>query len=284
MPKTSRTAGRIRAPDGNRTEVRVAFDRHIVGVLGDEHYPDADYLFTELAANAYDADATEVRFIYRFAEEAGRHGGYRLTVEDNGTGMDLDGLQRYFTFGASIKSDKVTRSGRRPIGRFGLGKVSALKAADRWFLETEHEGKRYFVDVDFERWMNDSSIAGFNVERRKPRGESGTRIELVRVHIEDPRDDRIVRAVRKLPLGRDFKVYLNGRLVAPRVWDGIEHHPVDVAVAIGDDGRVERIEGALAIRKSLDGQENGVEGEDNKPSVADAIAKVLRDRPVVKAA
>lgn len=277
--KTSRRASAGRggpSVGGDRTEVRVAFDRHIVDVLGDEHYPDADYLFTELAANAYDADATEVRFIYRFAEDAGRHGGYKLIVEDDGVGMDLGGLQRYFTFGASIKPDKFTAKGRRPIGRFGLGKVSALKAADRWFLETEREARRYFVDVDFDRWMNDSSMAGFKVERRKPRGESGTRIELVGVHIENPRDDRIVRAVRKLPLGRDFKVYLNGRLIAPRVWDGIEHHPVDVPVPIGDDGRVERVEGAIWINdEPLPIDERGRKFSDEAPKVAEVLDEDL---------
>jgi hypothetical protein len=225
----------------------VTFDRHIVGVLGDEHYPDADYLFTELAANSYDADATEVRFAYRFAEDAGRHGGYKLTVEDNGVGMDVEGLRRYFTFGASTKPNNTTARGRRPIGRFGLGKVSALKAADRWLLETEQDGRRHFVDVDFERWMNDSSMAGFELERRKPSGKSGTRIELVGVHIDNARDDRIVRAIRKLPLDRDFKVYLNSRLVPPRAWDGIDHHAVDLIVPVGDDGRTERIEGAIWI-------------------------------------
>lgn len=249
-PKTPSSANPRAASSpstGNRTEVRVEFDRHIVSVLGDEHYPDADYLFTELAANAYDADATEVRFDYRFSDEAGRYGGYKLEVRDNGLGMDVDGLRRYFTFGASTKPDKVTAKGRRPIGRFGLGKVSALKAASHWYLETEHRGKRYFVDVDFERWMEHPEIGGFTVEPRKATGETGTRIELVGVHVEGFREDRIVRAIRRLPLGRDFKVYVNKRLIPARAWDGIEHHAIDISVPVGETGRVERIEGAIWI-------------------------------------
>lgn len=252
----------------------MAFDRHIVGVLGEDHYPDADFLFTELAANAYDADATEVRFTYRFAEDAGRHGGYKLLVEDNGVGMDLEGLRRYFVFGASSKPDNVTPRGRRPIGRFGLGKVSALKAADRWYLETERDGKRSFVDVNFALWMNDPTVAGFEVLRRRATGRDGTRIELVGVHIEDPRDDRIVRAVRKLPLGRDFKVYLNGRLIPPRVWDGLEHHVINIAVPIGEDGRVERIEGAIWVNdRPLPIDERRRDSQGEPPELAEVLAE-----------
>jgi hypothetical protein len=234
----------------NRTLVQVQFDRHIVGVLGDEHYPEADFLFTELAANAYDADATEVRFDYRFGEDAGREGGYRLTVEDNGTGMDLDDLRSYFTFGLpqKLRQKQSTRLRRRLIGRYGLGKVSALKAAPKWYLDTESDSGRHFVDVDFEKWMA-GEVDGFNVERRRPQGKIGTRIELVGVHVKHFREDRVVRAIRKLPLGRDFKVYLDGRLIPPRVWDGIRHFPIKetVAFASGDTQRTERIDGGIWI-------------------------------------
>src|SRR5438309_5720826 len=89
------------APD--RTLIPVEFDRAIVRIIGDEHYPQSDYIFTELSANAYDADATEVRFTYKFSDESGLTGGYQLVVEDNGNGMDLDGLREYFRFGSPTK-------------------------------------------------------------------------------------------------------------------------------------------------------------------------------------
>jgi hypothetical protein len=240
---------RSAAATGKRTHVQVRFDRHIVAVLGDEHYPDADYLFTELAANAYDADATEVHFDYRFTD-SGEEEGYRLTVSDNGAGMSQRDLEGYFTFGLPQKIERKTspRFKRRLIGRYGLGKVSALKAAPRWFLETEHAGKRYFVDVDFARWTT-GELEGFVIEEKPATGEPGTRIQLVDVRVHGFREDRIARAIRKLPLGRTFRVYLNDRLVQPRVWSGIRHYPIDTAVEIPANGktRTERIQGGIWI-------------------------------------
>lgn len=266
----------VSAVNGNRTLVPVQFDRHIVGVLGDEHYPDADYLFTELAANAYDADATEVRFEYRFDEDAAAHGGYRLSVEDNGGGMELQDLRGYFTFGSpqKISQGHSPRFHRALIGQFGLGKVSALKAAPRWYLETESKTGRHFVDVDFEAWM-DGKLQGFVVEPRKPVGHTGTRIELVGVHIRHFREDRVVRAVRKLPLGRDFKVYLDKRLIAPRVWDGIRHFPIDSTVEFKVDGKNKKhkITGGIWINDDELPIDEGRAGDRASGSVKEVLEK-----------
>jgi histidine kinase/DNA gyrase B/HSP90-like ATPase len=265
---------------GNRTLVQVQFDRHIVGVLGDEHYPEADFLFTELAANAYDADATEVRFDYRFGEDAGREGGYRLTVEDNGSGMDFEDLRSYFTFGLpqKLQQKQSPRLHRRLIGRYGLGKVSALKAAPKWYLETESDSGRHFVDVDFEKWMA-GEVDGFTLERRRAQGKIGTRIELVGVHVKHFREDRVVRAIRKLPLGRDFKVYLDGRLIPPRVWDGIRHFPIKETVEFASGGkqRSERIDGGIWIYEDELPVDEGRAGDRPSGSVKEVLEQG-RDR------
>lgn len=231
----------------HRTRVRVEFDRHLVAVIGSEHYPSAEYLFGELAANAYDADATEVRFQYDFGHD---EGGYKLMVEDNGNGMTLDELENYFRFGAQgKKTQRTSKVLKRPlIGQFGLGKVSALKAARQWFLTTEHERKRYFIDVDFGSWMDDDEVSGFVVEPRPATGKNGTRIELVGVHVRSFREDGVVRAIRRLPISSKFKVYVNGRLIPPRAWDGIDHYDINLPVKIGER-KTERITGRIWINK-----------------------------------
>lgn len=271
--------GKRRAAASRATEVQVSFERSLVGIIGDEHYPDAEYLFTELAANAYDADATEVRFTYRGgAESAGEIGGYKLIVEDNGNGMKLDELQAYFTFGSQRKVEaKLSPRFRRPlIGRFGLGKVSALKAAQRWFLETEHEGRRLFVDVDFERWMRDDDMRGFEVSVRPALGKNGTRIELVQVRVRGFRHDRIVRAVRKLPLGAKFRVYLNGTMVPPRELDGIDSHEIDEEVHIPwpDGPRTERVRGVIWVNDEALPLEEGKTQEKQTPG---SVGEVLEE-------
>jgi hypothetical protein len=276
----SRTAEMLKAKAAgrHRTQVRVVFDRRLVGILGDEHYPDAEYLFHELATNAYDADATEVRFTYRSSEDADQLGGYKLVVEDNGNGMSLPELEGYFTLGGSRKiGEKRSPRLKRPlIGRFGLGKVSALKAAQRWFLETEQGGRRYFVDVDFEKWMADENVPGFTVEPRKPTGKNGTRIELVGVRVRGFRGDRIVRAIRKLPLGPKFRVYLNKDLVPPRVWDGFESHEVEIEVPIPwpDGKRRESVKGTIWISENPMSLDEGTAMREN-PTLEEVYEKGL---------
>lgn len=277
--KSSRAAEEVRIP--------VEFDRTIVRIIGDEHYPDASALFTELSANAYDADATEVHFAYKFHDEGGLSGGYQFVAEDNGNGMDLAGLRDYFRFGSPRKRQLGTtpRFKREMLGQFGLGKVSALKAADQWFLETEHEGVRYFVDVNFGEWMlqRDGADDGFVVERRTPKGKNGTRIELVGVHLSGFRDDKIVRAVRKLPLGNKFKVYLNGRLVSPRVWDDVPHWPINEDIEYKDDrGKVRtgKVTGGVYISKTSLRLEEGTKTAKSKMRKTDLnLDEALADDP-----
>src|SRR4051794_14460824 len=85
----------------------VSFDlsRNLINVLGEDHYPYAEYLYHELAANAYDADATEVHITDDVVQSAapGRAALYDITFRDNGGGMDRSGLQEWFRLGESSK-------------------------------------------------------------------------------------------------------------------------------------------------------------------------------------
>jgi HSP90 family molecular chaperone len=87
-------------------------------------------LLRELVNNAYDADAIEVRLA--ISEE-------EVTVEDNGSGMDLEGLKQYFNIGSPEKRlhRRSSRFGRDRIGEFGIGKFASLSAAQRFEVWTK---------------------------------------------------------------------------------------------------------------------------------------------------
>ena len=92
--------------------------RHIISI-GERLYAESVELLRELINNAYDADATEVRV--DIAPD-------RISVADDGAGMDADGLRQYFCIGSD---EKVIRSlsprfGRDRIGQFGIGKFASL--------------------------------------------------------------------------------------------------------------------------------------------------------------
>jgi hypothetical protein len=241
------TTSSAREQDGRPvTGEVITFDlsRKLINVLGEDHYPYAEFLYHELAANAYDADATEVQIIEKAVRSAapGRQAEYDIVVRDDGVGMDEVGLQEWFRLGDSSKpTRKVSERFSRPlIGQIGVGKVSILKAARKWTIETErHIGReepiRLRVEVDVDEWVSGRS-EGFVVERLEPEGRAGTRLTLHRVTTR-LRQDRIVRHVQRLPLGDDFKVWRNGDHIPPKHWYGIDCVSIDQSIEWTEGGR-----------------------------------------------
>jgi len=70
--------------------LRVTVDKSHLITIGERLYAESIELIRELVNNAYDADATEVRITMA---------GDFIRVEDNGAGMDLEGLEQYFNIG-----------------------------------------------------------------------------------------------------------------------------------------------------------------------------------------
>lgn len=238
-------------------EITFALSRKLINVLGEDHYPYAEYLYHELAANAYDADATEVLIIEKSVRAAapGRQAEYDIVVRDDGNGMDGEGLQEWFRLGDSSKpTRKVSEQFGRPlIGQIGVGKVSILKAAREWTIDTErHYGReapiRLMVHVNVDDWVS-GRREGFAIERLEPEGRPGTRLTLHRVTTR-LRQDRIVRHIQRLPLGDNFKVWRNGDLIPPKHWYGIDKVTIDQTVHWTEDGEKKngRVHGEIWTR------------------------------------
>ena len=68
----------------------------------------------------------------------------RITVSDNGRGMDLDGLRNYFVLHGENIDRKAGRPGR---GRFGTGKSAAFGIAEALRLSTVRNGKRCIAEL-----------------------------------------------------------------------------------------------------------------------------------------
>src|SRR3954453_13594387 len=94
------------SPTVGRVEV-IGFDlaRSLINVLGEEHYPHAEYLYHELAANSYDEDASEVHIEEKVIEPGtrGRVALMDIRVWDDGNGMAREHLRHYFRVGDSEK-------------------------------------------------------------------------------------------------------------------------------------------------------------------------------------
>ena len=67
--------------------IEVTVDKSNIVTIGERLYGESVELIRELINNAYDADATVVKATINEGS---------ITVEDGGSGMDLDGLKQYF--------------------------------------------------------------------------------------------------------------------------------------------------------------------------------------------
>ena len=92
-------------------------------------------LIRELVCNAYDADATNVWIEVALD---------KISVKDDGCGMDEGGLKQFFTIGSEEKkfNPKSQIYKRDRIGQFGIGKFAVFSACNCFRLISQKENYR----------------------------------------------------------------------------------------------------------------------------------------------
>ena len=116
----------------NRYVMRMSLN--VLNHMGLHLYSNTPAVLAEAIANAWDADATEVRV--EIDSEA-----KTISVQDNGVGMDLDDVNDKFLYVGYRKrqsrSDYRTPRGRKPMGRKGIGKLSLFSIANKISVYTK---------------------------------------------------------------------------------------------------------------------------------------------------
>ncbi|HCF8180161.1 TPA: ATP-binding protein [Klebsiella variicola] len=96
----------------------------VLGHLGINLYSNVAAVITETVANAWDADASEVRI--NFFKD-------KIVISDNGFGMTIEDMNnKYLMVGYQKRNSKdllKTPKGRLPMGRKGIGKLSLFSIA-----------------------------------------------------------------------------------------------------------------------------------------------------------
>lgn len=133
----------------------ITVDKSHIITIGEKLYTESIELIRELVNNAYDADATEVKITLT---------PDTITVEDNGTGMDLEGLKQCFNIGSPEKRlhTKSPKLGRDRIGQFGIGKFATLSACETFQVYTQCQGFTAKVTFDKKEWEK-SGVAGISL-------------------------------------------------------------------------------------------------------------------------
>lgn len=128
---SSKSAGAPTAAQGDAgTEdghlYRMTVDLSVLEALGINLYSNAAAVLSELVANAYDADSTDVRIDWKKQ-------GKRIVVTDNGAGMTVEELnERFLKVGYKKRVTEGVESPKwsRPyMGRKGIGKLSVFSLA-----------------------------------------------------------------------------------------------------------------------------------------------------------
>ena len=126
---------------------KMSISLNILNHLGLNLYSNTPAVLAEVIANAWDADATEVKIDFKLEEKT-------ITVSDNGHGMDIDDINDKYLFVGYQKRDKPdyrTLGGRRPMGRKGIGKLSLFSIANDIFVYSYKEGgekESFLMDAD----------------------------------------------------------------------------------------------------------------------------------------
>lgn len=136
----------------------------LIGLIGEELISDEPVAVVELVKNAFDADATEVRVEFSGQPEAPN----RITVSDDGHGMDLDTVLNSWLEPGTIAKKRAERSpsGRSYQGAKGIGRFASARLGQTLMMETTKEGDptSVIVIMSWGEFDDDSFLDEVSVE------------------------------------------------------------------------------------------------------------------------
>lgn len=107
----------------------------VLRLLGPNLYSNIPAILSEMIANAWDADATQVDIRLNLKED-------KIEIEDNGLGMSQTDLNnKYLSVGYEKRNNKdfrITSLKRHVMGRKGIGKLAMFSFAETAEIHTSH--------------------------------------------------------------------------------------------------------------------------------------------------
>jgi hypothetical protein len=201
--------------------LRLSLSGKVVRHLGLQMYTRAAPSLLELVANAWDADAHEVKVVIPFDRNITPEDV--IEVFDDGCGMSYEDCRdKYLNVGRPRREEEgtdKTPEGRRLLGRKGLGKLAGFGIArvvevwtvrDRWTTSFSMD----FEDITSANTYDPPMLADRPVNQSDP-VQRGTLIRLKALQIPRIHEASFMTSmVRRFALYSDtFGVYVNGRLI-----------------------------------------------------------------------
>lgn len=211
--------------------------------LGLKLYSNVPAVLSEVVANAWDADARNVRV--RFDKEAGC-----IVIQDDGAGMTRGEVNaRFLLVGYTRRDDQKgkTPRGRLPMGRKGIGKLSLFSIANSIVVETTRDGEKSALQMRVDK-IGEVIREGegeYSPEALPVSGidfEHGTRITLRELRKRQTVTTalalrkRLARRFSIIGSAHDFSVLVNGEQVTPE--DRGYHDRLQYIWTYGDQSEV----------------------------------------------
>ena len=178
----------------------------VVESLGINLYSNAAAVLSELVANAYDADATKVRINWKKDDDQ-----QTVTVIDNGSGMNLDDINKKFLvtgYNKRQEEGELSSRWKRPfMGRKGIGKLSVFSIANEVFVYSTKGDSSFGLQIEVKKLRKAIQKTGayHPVSRDVPEEFQQLGTTLVLKNLKKKRTTLTVNALRKR-LARRFDV------------------------------------------------------------------------------
>ena len=193
--------------------------------LGINLYSNVPSVLSEIVANAWDADAQDVKVNWDRDNDS-------IIIQDTGSGMSADDInKRFLTVGYRRRDEQPgdTAKGRKPMGRKGIGKLSLFSIAGCVEIETvkdeEKSAFRMKLDDIREKIDNEAGEGTYypeSIGTERIDFANGTRISLSdlkkrqTVHTTEMLKRRLARRFSIIGPALGFQVHVDGQEVTPK--------------------------------------------------------------------
>lgn len=197
----------------------MSLDLNVLNHLGLNLYSNTPAVLSEVIANSWDADASQVSIHCNQEDDV-------ITIIDNGCGMTLEDINRKFLcvgYQKRKNGEAITPVYKRPVmGRKGIGKLSLLSIADTIKIYSKKGGEQNAFclsreDIEREITSQNHVYSPTEVEFEDFEYETGTKIVIRKFKKNINRTSEFLRrrlARRFCIIGRNFDIILNGEMIS----------------------------------------------------------------------
>ena len=204
---------------------KMSISLNVLKHLGISLYSSIPAVLSEIVANSWDADASEVEISFHRDDDS-------IEIYDNGHGMNLDDINgKYLNVGYSKRKNESPETQifhRPPMGRKGIGKLSVFAIANVVEVYSAKEGDRNALKMDakeIERLIGEEESGESYTPEELDVGaidfEEGTRIVLKELKINVTAAtfkflrQRVSRRFSIISKSNSFAVSIDGKPITP---------------------------------------------------------------------